>query len=78
MDGFDVCIAGKVILVECKNPRDAVYPHGGYQSRVVNLNTRDILEDEELPPLLVHCQTVRQESKVFLEKPSPPISLGGS
>ena len=62
MNSFDVRITRKVPLVERQNPFDAVYPHGGYQSRIVNLSARNIVDNEQPSPFLVDGQTIGQQS----------------
>lgn len=78
MNGFDVSITGKVFLVECQNPFDAVDPHCGQQSRIVNLSARNIVNNEQPAPFLVHGQTIRKQSQSFFKRLGPAVGFRGS
>jgi|SRR5580698_4369763 hypothetical protein len=78
MNGFDVGISGKVVLVECENMSDAVHPHSSDQSRVVDLNARDIVGHEQLAPLMVDRRTIGKQTQIFFKKLRASISLGRS
>ena len=77
MNGFDSRITGKVSLVECQNPFDAVHPHCGYQSRIVHLNSGDIAHDKQFAPFLMYSQTVRQQPQLAFKQPRPTIGFLG-
>ena len=46
MNGLDVCIAGKVPVIESQNPLNAMYSHRGGQPRIVDLNARHAIRDK--------------------------------
>ena len=46
MNSFDITVPGKVSIVECENSLDAVHPHCSHQTRVVNLNARDVVRNK--------------------------------
>ena len=59
MDGLDVRVARKVAGVEGKNSLDAVDVHCRRQSRIVNLNARDVVAHQQGSPFLVDGHAVR-------------------
>jgi hypothetical protein len=62
MDGFDAGVADEILLIEGENPAYGVHSHRRDQSRVVDLDTRDVVRDQELAPFLMHSQSVGQEA----------------
>ena len=46
MNGLDVCIAGKVPLIESQNPLNAMYSHRGAQPCIVDLTARHAIRDK--------------------------------
>jgi hypothetical protein len=61
VNSFDVRITTKVLLVKRQNPFDPVCAHHSYEPRIVNLSARNIVRDEQFPPLSVNEQAVGQE-----------------
>jgi hypothetical protein len=78
MDGFDVLITGKVFFVECQNAFNAVYPHCGYQPRIVNLNAGNVMRNEQFAPFPVDRQTVRQQSQSIFKQFRTAVGFHGS
>jgi hypothetical protein len=77
MNCFDFSVASKVSLVERQNPFDAMYAHGGHQSRIVNLGTGDIVHNEQSAPFLVHGQTIRQQPQIVFKQSGATVGFGG-
>ena len=46
MYGLDVCVAGKVPLIESQNPLNAMYSHRSGQPCIVDLNARHPSRDK--------------------------------
>ena len=58
VNGLDVRIASEVTRVEGKNSLDAVDAHCRRQSRVVDLNARNVVTHKQGSPFLVDCDAV--------------------
>ena len=58
MNSLDVRIASKVALVEGENSFYAVDAHCRRQSRIVDLNARNVVTHKQGTPFLVDCHTV--------------------
>ncbi|HSY66222.1 MAG TPA: hypothetical protein VK829_16635 [Terriglobales bacterium] len=55
---MDVRIASKVPVIEGQYSPHVVNPHGGGQTRVVDLDTGHGVRDKKSSPLFVHRQAV--------------------
>ncbi len=75
MNSFDIGITNEVLLVKGQNPADAVDSHCGHSSRIVDLNTGDIVRDKHFAPFPVDRQTVRQQPQLFLKRPGTAVSF---
>ena len=61
MNRLYVAITSKVLVVECQDPRDALYPHCGNESRIVNFHAGDIVRDQQPAPFLVNSQAIGKQ-----------------
>lgn len=63
------CVASDV---ERGDVRQAAYPHGGHEARVMDLNAGHAGCEDESTPLRVHGRAVRQQRKQALQEAQPP------
>jgi hypothetical protein len=61
MHGFDSRITGEVRAIEGEKVNNIVGEHSGGQLCVVNLNTANIVRDEERTPSRIDLRVIRQQ-----------------
>jgi len=75
MKSFDTGIPNEILFVKCQYSSDPVHSHRSHKSCIVNLNSRDIVRDEQRTPLSVNRQTIRKQLQLVLKKPGPAVGF---
>jgi len=59
--GLNIAIPSKVLIIEGQNTLDTVDSHGRYQTRVMNLHSRDAVSYQKFAPLFVNRKAVHEQ-----------------
>jgi hypothetical protein len=75
MKSFNTRIPSEILLIKGQYPSDPVHSHRSHKSCIVNLNSSNIVCDEQCAPLSVDWQTIRKQLQLVLKQPGPTVGF---